>query len=98
MTEQKYLGKKPSQADVNWIEKWKMTYERELIPKETVHYVAGFNSKRIEELTQALLEAADQLEKRCPKRYRKAHTKEDELTCCWCGLAKKLRISAGVEE
>lgn len=46
---------------------------------------------------QALLEAADELEKRCPKRYRKVHTEEDEKICCWCGLAKKLRTSAGVE-
>ena len=49
-------------------------------------------------LLDTILEAAEELERRCPKRYQAGMEHEGAEGCCWCGLAKKLRRSVGVEE
>ena len=90
MTELKSLGKKLPKITI-------VFPEVGLTRFELCKLVVDQALKQTDNYRVALLETADELEKRCPKRYRKAHTEEDEKFCCWCGLAKKLRISAGVE-
>jgi len=88
MTEFKALGKKfIKSSDVNENDKC------------LCHEYAGDHTAydKVDFYRQVILEAAEELCKRCPKRFRNVHTEEDEKICCWCGLAKKLRISAGVE-
>lgn len=88
MTELKVLGKKPPKITI-------VFPEVELTRFELCKLVVDQALKQTDNYREALLEAADELEKRCPKRYRKVHTEEDEKICYWCGLAKRLRISAG---